>query len=108
VYGVNGAATGLRPSFCVLARISASYCSASAVEASDWSIQPRTVTASLVVGQSSVSVLSGDQSWLADGDFVTGPGIPADTVITSGAGSSTWSLSAPATLPGNENLTASG
>ena len=45
---------------------------------------------------------------LANGDFVTGPGIPHTTTIASGAGSSTWGLSKAATTSGTETLTASG
>lgn len=78
------------------------------MEGSDWSIQPRTVTGAVVAGQTAVSGIGRDQSPLANGDFVIGPGIPADTTIVSGAGSHTWQLSSPATVTATEDLTASG
>lgn len=108
VYGSNSAATGLRASFCVLAAIPSTRCSSSPVEASDWSVQPRTVTGVLTAGQPTVAGVTGDQSGLADGDFVTGPGIPSGTVIASGAGSGTWTLSSAAGAGGTVGLTASG
>jgi hypothetical protein len=108
VYGSNAAATGQRSSYCVLARLSGPSCSAAAVEGSDWSIQPRTVTGGLVKGQTAVGRISGDQSGLANGSFVTGSGVPPDTVMTSGAGSSSWVLSKPAATTGTMSLTASG
>lgn len=104
VYGAAGANTGLRASYCVLARVPSGTCSDSAVEASDWSVQPRTVVASVSARQSTATVVSGDQSSLANGDFVTGRGI----TIRSGAGTGTWVLSMPATASATENLTASG
>jgi hypothetical protein len=107
VYGSNAKATGLRASFCVLARVTSASCD-SGIEGSDWSIQPRTVTGSLLAGQTSVTGISGDQSPLANGDFVTGTGIRHDTEITAGAGTSSWTLSKPATTTGTESLTASG
>ncbi len=108
VYGSNLAATGLRASFCVLARIASSSCSPGAAEASDWSIQPRTVMGTLTSGQAVVTGVVGDQSSIKDGDFVTGSGIPPGTVIASGAGTSTWSLSLAAGAAGTVGLTASG
>ena len=41
VYGSGSGFSGLRPSYCVLARVDGSSCSASPVEASAWSVQPR-------------------------------------------------------------------
>lgn len=108
VYGSNLQGTGWRASLCVLARLTSASCSSSPVEASDWSIQPRTVSGMLLTGQPSVTGIIGDQSSLADGDFVTGPGIPDGTVITSGAGTATWSLSNNALATSTVNLTASG
>lgn len=108
VYGSNAAATGLRASYCVLARVSAASCNDSSVEGSDWSIQPRTVRGALVNGQTAVTGISGDQSALANGSFVTGSGLPPDTVIVSGAGTSSWQLSKPAATTGTASLTASG
>lgn len=108
IFGSVTASTGLRASYCVLARLPAGDCSPSHVAGSDWSIQPRTVTASLTAGQTTATVLSGDQSSLANGDFVTGDGISSATVITSGAGTSTWTLSHPAAATKTEHLTASG
>jgi hypothetical protein len=108
VYGSNLQGTGWRPSLCVLARLTSASCSSSPVEASDWSIQPRTVSGMLVAGQPTVTGIIGDQSSLADGDFVTGPGIPDGTVITGGAGTANWSLSNDALATSIENLTASG
>lgn len=107
IYGSNGASTGLRPSFCVLAHLPGGDCGGS-VEASDWSVQPRTVSGSLKRGGISASGISGDQSPLGDGAFVTGPGIAQWSVISSGAGTSSWSLSNPAIGTGTENITASG
>lgn len=106
VYGSNSADTGLRSSFCVLARVA--VCSGTSVEGSDWSIQPRTVSGSVTTGQTGVTGMGGDQSMLQDGDFVTGAGIPPGTVITSGVGTSSWTLSSPATATGAVSLTASG
>jgi hypothetical protein len=108
IYGSNLGATGMRQSFCVLARLPSSSCSSAPVEASDWSIQPRTVTGLLTQGQVNVSGLIGSQSGLANGAFVTGPGIPPDTVISTGAGTSAWALSKAATASGSVSLTASG
>lgn len=108
VYGSNSGFAGLRASYCVLARISSASCSGASIEASDWSIQPRTLRGSLIAGQTVVSGVAGDQLPLADGDFVTRPGIPSGTVITSGIGTGSWSLSHPPTTSGAAKLTASG
>lgn len=105
IYGSDSPATGERTSFCVLARLSS--CSAGPVEDGDWSIQPRTASASLSAGQTAVSTVSGDQSGIDDGDFVTGPGIPAGTRLLSGAGTSSWTLSNPVTVTGAASLTTS-
>jgi hypothetical protein len=61
-----------------------------------------------VNGQTAVTGISGDQSALANGSFVTGSGLPPDTVIVSGAGTSSWQLSKPAATTGTASLTASG
>jgi hypothetical protein len=108
VYGSINSNSGLRPGYCVLARLSSASCSSSRVVASDWSVQPRTVTASLSKGQTTATIVGGDQSSLANGDFVTGSGIHADTTISSGAGTSAWVLSKAATTTGTVSLTASG
>jgi hypothetical protein len=60
------------------------------------------------MGQTAVTGVSGDQSSLTNGAFVTGAGVPPDTVISSGAGTSSWVLSKPATTTGTAGLTASG
>jgi hypothetical protein len=92
----------------VLAKLPATHCSPSPVAASDWSIQPRTVTASVSAGRTTVTILGGDQSTLADGAFVTGSGIPRDTTIVSGAGTASWVLSKAPATNGTESLTGSG
>ena len=107
IYGSNAAGTGLRPSFCVLAKLPSGDCGGS-VESSDWSVQPRTVSGSLLRGEISATAISWDQSPLGEGAFVTGLGIAPGSVISSGAGTSGWSLSNPAIGTGPENITASG
>ena len=106
IYGSNAAVTGVRSTFCVLVRLAG--CSAGPIEDSDWSIQPKTVSGALLAGQTVVSSITGDQSWVANGAFVSGPGIPQGTRLVSGAGTGTWTLSSPATVTVSGSLIASG
>jgi hypothetical protein len=50
VYGSSDRGTGLRASFCVLARIQSPGCGGGAVEGSHWSVQPPSVSGPLLTG----------------------------------------------------------
>ncbi|MGO9750543.1 MAG: hypothetical protein ACLP8S_16695 [Solirubrobacteraceae bacterium] len=114
VYGSSSSSTGLRESYCVLAGLPAVDCSAT--DGYHWSIQPRSVTGNLTKGSETVTGVTGPQrglptyAWVtcSPNGVTTCSGIPASTRVTSAIGTSTWTLSAPATVTGNEDLTASG
>jgi hypothetical protein len=60
-------------------------------------IQSSSVTATTAAGSTAVTVTAGSQTNFQNGMLVTHPDIPLGTTLLSGAGTTSWTLSAPAT-----------
>lgn len=58
---------------------------------------PVSLTGDVTNGSKTVANVTGSQTGIVNGNLVTGTGIPTGTTIASGAGTTTWTLSANAT-----------